>query len=897
MNGDENLGRHDDLLDKPKPRLPAPDNKNVLAPPGLGGKARIAEPGRIGVGVKQPPPLRQVQPEPAQKRPGAKLAGADAPDEQPKYNEAIPQLDRMDETAFEQQNPGNKDAQGLLKGWDRQREARTGARGKEVTDDMLRAVEAWADNIYRGGNQNPVEVKAARELHGVYRSLKMFSDRANDQALTKEQRDAAATKVGQLRQVMQSYVHHVTQHHIVRPGHAKFGDNDDLLIKQPDGSLKRMPQGNAAIEAKQQEMYGYKPAAERFVPPKRNADVPRNPQQIRQILGLDENGELPPEPEKLPAIQRRENQQRNAQQDVQGFPGLRPDGREVMPRRPLPKPQNAFDAARGWFDQRGIDLPAPRPPLKPGEDPRVRGGILPPDFPDARRQKAAELDAWQKGQAQKRAANLPPGMEVPNPNAVRDPVLLSPREMEIAGADGKMGNRMPADATPDEIAAVREKLRRANIQNAMPGRVREKPLQPQQQPRRPGDPPRVQGGAEQPPGRQELEVPLPPEMVRQREQIHQEMQKGTIRWEIRGKDVVLARRLPGQNPGFMDARDAGMLGFKVPSVEEVWKMRDDEKNKRQDENDRKLQDNLQREKELRPPDPPEDDRDALGMGRDALIEEATRLGDKGWSEEADESGAKQWYITFPNGVRMSEKDFKAVTGRDRASLKQFSRRAAPLRYSAEQLQAVVRQNAGGAVSAGSMAVMQRFLQDMQQHDPDKLHKMLQSNKVPERDSHYKWLDGLGEATKRYLVHLSGQKPDVGGSASKVNPRLAKLAKAVLTDPMSYRRNLRDLHHALLEASQYGPGSRPVWPDRERLLEVSGKLKALGRTGELDAYLQGVQSGKPMVDLDETPSPRPHQPKPQAGDEPCHDCTGGMKEQVQRLQARGIRVPDNSANCR
>jgi hypothetical protein len=724
----------------------------------------------------------------------------------------------------------------------------------------------------------------------------MFSDRANDPALPKEQRDAAATKVGQLRQVMQSYVHHVTQHHIVRPGHAKFGDNDDLLIRQSDGSFKRMPQGNAAIEAKQQEMYGYKPAAERFVPPQRNADVPRNPQQIRQILGLDENGELPPEPEKLPAIQRRENQQRNAQQDVQGFPGLRPDGREAMPRRPLPKPQNAFDAARGWFDQRGIDLPAPRPPLKPGEDPRVRGGILPPDFPEARRQKAAELDAWQKGQAQKRAANLPPGIEVPDPNAVRDPVLLSPREMEIASADGKMGNRMPADATPDEIAAVREKLRRANIQNAMPGRVREKPLQPQQQPRRPGDPPRVQGGAEQPPGRQELEVPLPPEMVRQREQIHQEMQKGIIRWEIRGKDVVLARRLPGQNPGFMDARDVGMLGFKVPSVEEVWKMRDDEKNKRQDENDRKLQDNLQREKELRPPDPPEDDRDALGMGRDALIEEATRLGDKGWSEDVDANGVKEWYITFPNGVKMSERDFKAATGRDRASLKQFSRRAAPLRYSAEQLQAIVRQNAGGAVSAGSMAVMQRFLQDMQQHDPDKLHKMLQSNKVPERDSHYKWLDSLGEATKRYLVHLSGQKPDVGGSASKVNPRLAKLAKAVLTDPMSYRRNLRDLHHSLLEANQYGPGSRPVWPDRERLLEVSGKLKALGRTGELDAYLKGVQSGKPMVDLDETPSPRPHQPKPQASEEPCHDCTGGMKEQVQRLQARGIHMPDNIANC-
>ena len=53
----------------------------------------------------------------------------------------------------------------------------------------------------------------------------------------------------------------------------------------------------------------------------------------------------------------------------------------------------------------------------------------------------------------------------------------------------------------------------------------------------------------------------------------------------------------------------------------------------------------------------------------------------------------------------------------------------------------------------------------------------------------------------------------------------------------------------------------------------------------------------MVDLDETPSPRPHQPKPQAGEEPCHDCTGGMKEQVQRLQARGIHVPDNNANCR
>lgn len=871
---DENLGRHDDILDKPLQRLPPPGNKNAAVLPEL-RRNPLAEGGKIGVGIKQPPPLRQAHQEPDRKRAGTRLKGADAPDEDPQYNQDIPRVDRMDESAFAQANPGNKDAQSLMRGWDRQREARTGASGKQVTDDMLRAVEAWADNIYRGGNQNPAEVKAARELHGVYRSMKMHAERANDPKLPEEQRQASAAKLGQLRQVMQSYVHHVTQHHIVRPGYAKFGDNDQLLIRQPDGSFKPMARGNADIEAKQQEMYGFKPAAERFVPPQKGAAMPRNPQQVRQILGLDENGELPPEQEKPAAIQRRENQQRNAQKDVQGFPGLRPDGREAMPRRPLPRPQNAFDAAKGWFDERGIDLPAQRPPLKPGEDPRVRGGILPPNFGDIRRQKAAELDAQLKKQAEKRAAGLPPGVEAPDPNKVRDPILLTPREMEIAGADGKMGNKMPADATPEEIAAVREKLRRANQMNAMPGRVREKPLQPQlpARPRLPGEPPAGQQKAAPAPDNAQPK-PAVGNGAEFQGILEQGMKDGRV--EIKrnpsGHPVLIIRGKDGVRQFPFDQVQRELPGLKLPEPPP-------------------LEAPAPEEGQPGRPEPQEqDDRDAEGMTRDAMIDEARRFGDKIWSEETDDKGNKQWWITFPNGVKMSEKEFKLITGRDRTTLKQFSRGDRPIRYSAEQLQAVVRQNAGGNVSAGSMAVMQRFLQDLQQHDPEKLEKMLASNKVPERDGHYKWLDSLGDATKRFLVHLSGQKPDVGGPASgKLNPKVAKLAKAVLTDPMSYRRNLRDLHHALLEGNMYGPGSRPVWPDRERLLEVASKLKAMGRTGELDQYLQCCQSGKPMVDLEEMAAPQPHQPKEEPQEAPCHGCSGGMKEQVQRLQARGISV--------
>lgn len=216
-----------------------------------------------------------------------------------------------------------------------------------------------------------------------------------------------------------------------------------------------------------------------------------------------------------------------------------------------------------------------------------------------------------------------------------------------------------------------------------------------------------------------------------------------------------------------------------------------------------------------------------------------------------------------------------------------SRTGQPLRYSAEQLQAIVRQNAGGGVSAGSMATMQRFLQDLQEHNPEKLEKMLSSNHVNERSEHYQWLDSLGDSTKQFLKHLAGQKPDIGGAAQRVHPKIGKLAKQVLTDPMSYRRSLRDLHHALMEAGHYGPGSRPVWPDRERLLEVAGKLKATGRTGELDAYLKGVHAGKPMVDLEETSVPHQQEPSQKEAKEPCEGCSGGMKEQVTRLQERGV----------
>jgi hypothetical protein len=123
------------------------------------------------------------------------------------------------------------------------------------------------------------------------------------------------------------------------------------------------------------------------------------------------------------------------------------------------------------------------------------------------------------------------------------------------------------------------------------------------------------------------------------------------------------------------------------------------------------------------------------------------------------------------------------------------------------------------------------------------------------------------------------------------PAISKLSKSILTNPMAYRRNLRDLHHELIEAGMYQPGTRPMWPDRERLMEVAGKLKHMGRHGEMDQYLQAVQKGQPMVDLEEQSSPQVAPPPQQAEEpaEPCHNCSGGLKEQVERLQARGIKL--------
>ena len=215
-----------------------------------------------------------------------------------------------------------------------------------------------------------------------------------------------------------------------------------------------------------------------------------------------------------------------------------------------------------------------------------------------------------------------------------------------------------------------------------------------------------------------------------------------------------------------------------------------------------------------------------------------------------------------------------------------------VRYSAEHAQQDARRLAGGDVSAGSMEIMQRYLTDLSKHDPDRLGKLLDSNQVGERGQHYEWLDSLGGGTVALLQHLAGQKPEMGGGASerKMPGSIAKLAKSILTDPSNYRRNLRDLHHQLIDAGMYGAGSRPVWPDRDRLLEVAGRLKATGRVGELDQYLQSVHKGHPMVDLEESQAPAPAESaKDGEKQHPCHNCTGGMQEQVARLEARGVKL--------
>lgn len=209
-----------------------------------------------------------------------------------------------------------------------------------------------------------------------------------------------------------------------------------------------------------------------------------------------------------------------------------------------------------------------------------------------------------------------------------------------------------------------------------------------------------------------------------------------------------------------------------------------------------------------------------------------------------------------------------------------------MRYSAEQAAADAKHLAGGEVGSGSLAVMTRYLKEMESSDPDRFEKLMQQHDAPGREIHYKWLDSLGDGTNALLKHLASQP--AAGPDGKKSPSgsLSKIAKSVMTDPTNYRRNLRDLHHQLLDAGFYQPGVRPVWPDRERLMEVSGKLKEMGRLGELDQYIQGVQKGEPMVDLEESQSPAPPE---QEDDKPCAKCSSGMNETIQRLAARGIRV--------
>ena len=181
-----------------------------------------------------------------------------------------------------------------------------------------------------------------------------------------------------------------------------------------------------------------------------------------------------------------------------------------------------------------------------------------------------------------------------------------------------------------------------------------------------------------------------------------------------------------------------------------------------------------------------------------------------------------------------------------------------LRYSAEQAGADAKRLMGTEPSAGSLAVMTRYLQELHGSDPDKFGKLMQQHDAPGRELHYKWLDGLGGGTVSLLKHLSSQSDDPN----------SKLAKSVMSDPSNYRRNLRDLHHNLLDSGFYQPGVRPVWPDKERLMEVSGKLKQTGRLGELDQYIRGVQQGQPMIDLEESDAPAPPQ-----DDGSCKKCGG------------------------
>jgi hypothetical protein len=768
-------------------------------------------------------------------------------------------------------------------------------------------------------------------LHGVYRSLKMYQQQANDAKLPQQQRDAAKAEADKLRGVANAYLRYVTNTFIVQPGHLQLNQEGRLVQPNPAGGLEYLPEGDKAIEQQQREalqMPAGKPAAPApekaaggLAPPapKPAGVLPRiDPGEPAAVLtdpaqGLDNFNRL--EAAGVVKVER----------DEAGVPvvSLKMPGGQFM-QIPLNELIQKNPNLAG-IDKRIGAAPAPAPAPVPMD------GAAPPPKPIMGRGLRNRLKLNRvKYQA-------PGGFEV-KPAGKDDPGQVErdawqqrePTEAEKAYREWAKADRARQQARPHPLGFP-------DVQ--IPGKA------PIARPNMPGQRPPQDAfeaargkfgelGGKMPPTRPTPLLPRDPRTERlgpgYREAYDQskhmgEIEKGAARDRARGvlaqppidpKDpnpdkmsdrewaaASNARTLPGQQPFTQDERAA--------ALKKLERIRARQRAEQQLRGQPKgapgaAPKPAAAKPNLFPaqPQPPEPD-NVEDKEFFSDLEKSLRAGRHIITYDSD---GNAWVVN-PNEPE-SMVPVKELGGwnppadvlpKRPAPIKK-SRAGKPVRYSQEGIQAIARQSAGGNVSAGSMAVMQRFLQNLQEHDPEGLQKIVASNKLPERSEHYKWLDSLGEPTVQYIKHLAGVRTMNGGDANPKSGKLSALAKKILIDPAGYRSNLRELHHALLEANQYGPGSRPVWPDRERMLEVAGKLKASGRAGELDQYLQSVSKGVPLVDIDEAPVPTQKKDDKSCCDgcEGGGDCdssapqqhangmpaSAGFKEQVARLAKNG-----------
>ena len=846
------------------------------------------------------------------------IQNAIPPDEKPQFDRRIPELDKMPEKMAEDALKRGRDAVGMPvpklapqdaafnKGRDAIKAAQAGPNAAKFNDDMIRAVETWSNGIYRGGNRDPLQMKTARELHAVYRSLRMHQQRANDPNLPQQQREAANAKVTELRGAANAYLRHITNSFIVKPGYLQLNQEGRLVQPNPAGGLEYLPEGDANIEQQQREALQM-PVAAPKAPEAKAAPAQPVPRRVGELPIID-----PAEPTAVLT---------DLAKGLDNFNRLEAAGTLRIERNEVGVPIVSLKVpgGAGQFMQIPLDRLVEKNPALAGLEKRIGAGkIKPPDAPPlldgggirnrlqlsrVRYQApagfevkpngkdnpgAAEANAWQQREPTEAESAFRKWAQVDrarqqartSPLGFPDVQIPGKTPAQRAPLPGSRASQDPYSAARDQFGRLGGDLTPKRPTPLLPGDPRTERLGPGY--REAFDESRQMGQLERGAARDRAREILAQPPVDPKDPSPDKM--SDREWAAASD----ARSGPGQAPFTKDERDA--------ALKKLTRIRARQKAEGQLRGQPKgipgaapqpaaAQPNLFPAQKPQG-NPPEQVPQAKPVAQETPEERIANDREAAFRdlEKSIRAGVHQIvlgedgkaYIT-KRGVPELREPLEGLGWTPPADLMpkpvapiRQSRAARPARYSQEGIQAVARQASGGNVSAGSMAVMQRFLQNLQEHDPEGLQKVVASNKLPERGEHYKWLDSLGAPTVQYIKHLAGVRTMNGGDANPKAGKLGALAKKILTDPAGYRSNLRALHHALLEANQYGAGSRPVWPDRERMLEVAGKLNASGRAGELDQYLQSVSKGVPLVDIDESPVPQEKK-----DDKPCcKGCEGG-----------------------